>query len=92
MPKRNPEIMNLIIEEANQEYSIKIPSGIKEYTLKARMNNDIRFAYKEGESDNVFLTLPGKSSKTVSDLSGELHTIYFRSAVKGEVLEIECWS
>lgn len=93
--KTYPEIVNIVLDEADREYAFTLPQAVKEYILKTRLNNDLRLAYKEGDTKENFLKIPGKSSKTVTGLylpeSKEGRTIYFSCPAAGEILEIEFW-
>lgn len=87
--KSYPEITTLIMEDAGRLYRYTLQNGVKEFTFRPRMNNEIRFSY---DKEN-FMTV--HTAKTVTDLNlsesvGGI-TIYFQSAVKGEVIEIETW-
>lgn len=88
-----PLITNLILTDANTEYSYIIPTGTKKYTFQCRTDNNLKYAYVEDQSGSVFSSIPEGASKSEDNLNTapEL-TLYLQSPTAGVVVEIETWS
>ena len=90
--KSYPEIVNIAVKEDGEINSFTFPKGTREYTLKARANNEFSISYTP---DGPTMTIPAGASKTVSDLEApekeESRTVYISCDKSGEVIEIEFW-
>ena len=77
---------------ANQEYAVLLPS-CDLCIIQARVAATIQLAYKQGESNTKFITIPSGCSKSIQyGTSGFNAMIYVMSSVINQVLEIECWN
>lgn len=86
------QIINVPLEEAGRETSFDLPAGTSAVTLKTRFNNDVKMAYEANQLDKAFLTIPGNSSKNLTDLNLQSKLSIFVSCdADDEVLEVECW-
>ena len=87
-----PTIINLQMPIANQEYAVLLPS-CDLCIIQARVPATIQLAYKQGQSNTNFLTLPAGTSKSIQfGVSGFNAPMYFMSSVINQVLEIELWN
>ena len=86
---------NVVLTLADTEYSLLLPSGLRDIRFRCRTLYDIRYSFVTGKvagSVDPFLTLPAGSDYVSddNDLSG--NTIYFASSQAGVVVEIEVWT
>jgi hypothetical protein len=90
----NPVPYNLVLTDANTEYSQALPANTKMVHFQARTNVDVRFAFvtgKVGGSTSPFATLKaGQSYSLDMGAYGNL-TLFLASSVAGTVVEIICY-
>lgn len=89
----NPVITSLAMASANTEYSITLPSGTRQFYLKARNDSSIKIAYLTGQtSTNYVIMYPGSTYFRDKIRRSTPLTIYFASSKASELLEVEYWT
>jgi hypothetical protein len=86
-----PTIINGVIEEANVEYVISLPSNYHKLMVQARTSVAVKLAFKVSESASKYVTL--KAGSTYSD--DNLHSnnsLYVQSETANTVIEVLVWS
>jgi len=90
-----PTIYNVMLTNANTEYSQALPAGTKKFTVKERNGNTFRLAFETGR-----VAAPTEPYLTV--LSNQVYwedhvyltgvTLYLAAPVGGRVIEIVAWT
>lgn len=85
-----PTIYNISAPLSNVEYSQGLPTGTTSLTIKARSSGSLQVYFSSGSA--TWLTLkPGAIfSETGLNLIGK--SLFFKSSLAGEVVEVLCWS
>ena len=84
------EVFNYSIASANTEYSITLPSTVKQFHMRVRENNALlKFTFTATESGTKYFTVPRGTSFTSTPLTSSL-TIYFQ-ATDVCTLEVLAW-
>ena len=84
-------IFNVTITSANTEQSQALPANTKEFLIRTRGSAELKLAYDSGDSGTLFVTIPGRATKTVSRFF-KAQTLYFQSPTAGEIVEIEAYT
>ena len=90
-----PHSYNLTLTNADTEYSLLLPSGIKDFRFRCRDDYAIRFSFEAGKvagPADPYLTLPSGADYFSDQNDLTEITLYFASAQAGVVVEIEAWS
>lgn len=82
-----PVIVNLVLTEANTEYSYALGPYVKKFLLQARGTDDLQLAFVAGESNSKFFTLKGSAVYFEDHIFGPI-TLYLQSASVGSIVEI----
>lgn len=84
-------ILNIILTDANTEYSFSIPNYTRSFSIKTRnVSHSVKISFTEGQSDSVYVTLGDVTWSEINVLAGL--TIYTQSPNAGCVLEVILWS
>lgn len=85
----NPVIFNVVLTNANQEYSLTLPMGCTHFEFQARQNAAVEFAFQSG---GPYMTLKAGGAYSSYNLWGaQTIVIFFRSATAGTVVELVAW-
>lgn len=88
----NPSVATLDLTLANTEYSHVFPSGLKRFVIQNRFSKTVQLSYVTGFTTVYWTLFPGQSySEENLDTTGTL-TIYAKSTVAGQLLEILAWT
>ncbi len=83
-------IQNVIITQANTEYSITVPDKTIQFGMRSRTPAKIQYTFTLGESGSKFWTLPIGTVLEEKDLFLENTKIYLRTN-KPTVIEFKAW-
>lgn len=89
-PKKNPEIVNVVLALSNTEYYYTFPTGTKKYIIKAR-NGTVKLSFVVGGTSTAYLTLPRGTvyQEDNLDFSGD---IFVSSDKSNDTIEILSWT
>lgn len=85
-------IFNLVLTNANEEYSQALPQFCSRVDVKAREFADLKLAYTAGVSGTTYTSVPAGVAKTIIPSDGQTIvslTLYLQSPNAGTVVEIE---
>jgi hypothetical protein len=82
-----PQVVNIALPLANTEYSYLLNRDVKKFLLQDRGTNDIKLAFKEGESGTNYFTLKGASVYFEDGICGPIW-LYMQSPSTDSVVEI----
>lgn len=86
----NPQIDNVDLTLANTEYSVTLPTGVRQYLIKLRDSSaELKLRYV---SASDFITIPRGCNYSESDLGVTTLTIYLESNSAAQVVELITWS
>lgn len=89
---RSPLVENFVIADANTEYTIPIRSGTKRYSIRARPAAVLKVTYTEGESDDIYKTIPAGCNDEQDRLDPAVSlTLYLQSPKPNLIIELETW-
>jgi hypothetical protein len=93
-PAKLAYIFNLEMPVANTEYEITLPAGIKQFHIKSRSGSSaIRFSTTPGGTTDAYMTIERGTKFTQDRLSiVEAITLYFRTDLSNQVIEILAWA
>lgn len=89
-----PIIYNVIITNANTEYSQALPRGTKKFTVKERGGNPFRLAFATGlvaTPTNPYFTVNANQVYWEDHLYLVDKTLYLAAPAGNRVIEIICW-
>jgi len=84
----NPRITNLVLTNANTEYSHNLQTNLNQLIIKARGNSTLKLAFISGDSGTTYITIPNKACLNVSNIGFTGATLYIQSSANNEVAEI----
>jgi hypothetical protein len=89
----NPAVSNVSMTLANTEYTVVIPSGVRQYMLLLRDSPaKLQVSYAAGMSGTTYITVPRYCYYAESDLLlAAPVNLYIRSPSPGQVLEVLTW-
>jgi hypothetical protein len=87
----NRVIENIVVPNANQEYSFTFPDGTKKFYMRVRDGMaQMQITYTGGESDTKFITVNmGCNYTDIEDASNK--TIYFQLDKPNKIIELLYW-
>ena len=85
-----PEVLNIVIANANEEQVISIPSRVKKLLLQARGYSELKIGFQTGESSTKYFTLKSGSTYFEDQVHGPF-TLAIRSDEPNTVLELVTW-
>jgi len=92
----NPTIYNVVMTNADTEYSQALPAGTKKFSLKMRqIDTAFRIAYVAGKvaaPTEPYYTIPITGEYYEDKLNLAAVTIYFACASAGKTIEITVWT
>lgn len=89
----SPNTANVSAPTANTEYSYVFPAGTKKFLIQSRLGAKLQISYTLGATGTIFLTLsPWNWYATDNLLATSSYTIYFRSSISGDTLEVQSWA
>lgn len=92
-PSQQPSVYVLTLTNADTEYSYTLPANTKKFTIQARENVDVRFAFETGKvatSTDPYFTLKAGNIWWEDNINTQ-STIYFASSTADTNLEILIW-
>ena len=87
-----PDIYNLELTNADTEYSFSLPAGTLKFVLQCRTADDIKLAFKSGESGTKYVTIHSRQAFSQMLLETEPPALYLQSGTAGVVVEILVWT
>lgn len=87
--EENETIKRVVCTNAGQEYSYTFPANTTSFMIKTLSGQDFEYAAASFAADN-FLTLPVYAKSGIKAVASR--TIYFRSDIAGEIMEISSWA
>jgi hypothetical protein len=90
----SPLINNITIAAANTEQSFVLPTGCRQFSIRARNNARLQLAFASGQSGTNYVTLyPGANHKEsrIRPITSPV-TLYFQASKTGEIVEILTWT
>ena len=85
-------IVNMTLTNANQEYTIALPTGSRRFTIKLRSNGVLKISYATGTSGSNYLSVFPGCSLTEESLAADLnYVLYVQSPQPGAVVELVAW-
>ncbi len=92
-PSRFTQIYNVVLTNANQEYSQLLPQNTRKLSIQCRKPPvDVKYSTVQGESGTVYQTLNAGVEKWVEDIHLVDTTIYLQTDDTGSpMVEIEVW-
>lgn len=90
-PAGSGNVFNITIPTAGTEDSFTFPENTRSFTIKARGQSRVQFAFVSGDTNITFATIPRGAIYPVSDVTAS-GTIYFQADQNNEVIEIVTWS
>ena len=85
-----PTIYNISAPIANTEYSQSLPTGTTSITIKARNTGILQIYFTSGSSTWITLKQGAVFFENGLNLIGK--SLFFKSSLAGEVVEVLCWS
>jgi hypothetical protein len=88
---KDPIITNVIIPLANTEYSVALPLGTRQFSLRNMNKYNVKYSFTPGTSGTTYLSL----LPWVYEAHGEIEdtvTIYFQSTSTAAQFDILSWS
>lgn len=83
----NVKITNLVLTNANQEYSHTLQANIKQLRIKAQGQAKLQFSFVLGESSTNSWTIHKGCSENISDLTFN-GTLYIQANIASSTIEI----
>lgn len=88
-----PIIINLVLTDANTEYTLALPSGCVKFSFKTRNSaHDLKFSFTQGESGTNYVTLDDGAGYSEDNVLSLNKSIYLQSPNAGAVVELIAWS
>lgn len=89
-----PQIFNITMTTANQEYNQPLPANCKRYSIGTQDGTPIRYAFVTGKvatpTAPYYQTLSNQIDEENIDPSATL-TLYFACATAGKIVQIVAW-
>lgn len=85
-------IYNLSMPTAGAEYSQLVNNATKRLIIRTRLPSELRMAYVSGETSTNYITVLPNCCRLIESVDLDSFTIYFRSSVSNQILEIEEWT
>jgi hypothetical protein len=88
-----PTIFNTTLNNANQEYTLALPTGTRRFTVKLRSAGLLKISYVTGTSGtNYFSLLPGCTMTENALAPDSNYVLYIQSPQPGAVVELVAWA
>lgn len=84
----SPLISNVLLTDANTEYSITLPNNCKRYLIKLRDPASLKLRYISGSD---YLTIPPGCHYTEDDIETLSISIYVESTSPAQMIELVTW-
>lgn len=85
------EIINIVLANANQEYSQVLPVGTVALLLKARNKAKLRVAYTAGGTSSLFYTISPGAVLPLYNINAVNTTLYILSTKPNTTVELMLW-
>lgn len=89
---KTPIIENLVLTDANTEYSYLLPNGTKKFSIQCRTDKEMKVAFVENESGSKYITIPEGASFPEDGLNTSELTVYLQAPHAGVIAEILSWT
>ncbi len=89
-----PKIFNIVMTEADTEYSQALPNGTDRFSIQCHGNFDVRFAYEEGKVATPtapYAIVKSGTNNFEGGLKLQNKTVYVACATADQVTEIITW-
>lgn len=87
-----PKITNVAAPSAGTEYSLALQNQVKQFSMKARGNSIVKFAFISSESLTNYVTIPKGCEFSVSGVELSTKTVYFNCSLASETVEFLEWT
>ncbi len=87
-----PTIYNILMTNADQEYSQALPMDTWKFTIKCRGAYDLKLAFVETGSGILYITIPAGQTYWDDGVRAAATTLYFQCATAAQVAEIVAWA
>lgn len=88
----SPSVINFVVTNANTEYQLDIPAGVKNFTLQNRDEGTVKIATGIGQSNTLYLTIfPGRIYNIENLTGSAIVSLYIQSTKANQTLEIFTW-
>jgi hypothetical protein len=93
---QRPVIVNIEVQEANTEYSQRVPKGTRQLSIQTRDGTAFRFAFESGhvaKSQDPFYSVWANLGPYAIDniLAHSREEIFVACPASGKVVELLCW-
>lgn len=89
-PATFPRVDNVLLVEANTEYSFGLHDSIRRFTIRARQPVSFKLSFQPGQSGTHYLELHPSEVWTEEEVYGGV-TLYLQSPDAGTVIEVLQW-
>jgi len=87
-----PTIANVVITDADTEYSYTLPAGTTRFVIKLRsFGIPLKICFVSGGSGTTYKNLPSGQSYREDNIKGSPNILYFQAATGTQVAEIISW-
>ncbi len=89
-----PEIFNVVMTDADTEYSQALPAGTDRFSIQCHTSFDVRFAYEEGKVAGPtapYAIVKSGTNNFEGGLKLQKKTVYVACATADQVIEVITW-
>jgi hypothetical protein len=85
-----PELVNIVLANANTEYFYNLPTNTRKITIRARKGT-LRLGFQPGSTDTAYLTISKGMVYNENDINFN-GSVFIQSNRNNEVIEVLSWS